>query len=128
MTDIFSKKKRSKIMSKIRSDNTKPELSLKKSLKGFAYQPKIFGRPDFINYQNKIVIFVDGCFWHQCSIHSKIPTQNSDYWVPKLKRNTVRAKEVDIAYKNSGWRVIRIWEHELMKDSNKFFQKIKNAK
>ena len=114
MADIFSKEKRSEIMSKIRSRNTKPEISLKKKLKGFAYQPKEFGRPDFINYRRKIVFFIDGCFWHQCPVHSKIPKQNQKYWSPKLRRNLTRAKEVEIAYKNSGWKVVRMWEHELM--------------
>jgi len=113
MADIFSREKRSEIMSKIRSENTKPELDFKKNLSGFKYQPEEFGRPDFINYRRKIVIFIDGCFWHQCPIHSKIPKQNSEYWIPKLQRNLTRAREVEIAYKSSGWKVVRIWEHDL---------------
>ena len=115
MADKICKKTRSKIMSHIRSYNTQPELLLKDLLKEYKYQPKLFGRPDFINYKKKIVLFVDGCFWHQCPIHSKIPKQNRTYWLPKLKRNITRAKEVEITYKNSGWKVIRIWEHDLKK-------------
>lgn len=113
MVDIFSRKKRSEIMSKIRSSRTKPELALKKKLKGFKYQPNEFGKPDFINYKKKTVIFIDGCFWHQCLIHSKKPKQNASYWLPKLKKNVLRDKEVNLAYENSGWKVVRIWEHDL---------------
>lgn len=120
MADIFSRKKRSEIMSKIRSKNTKPEIALRKILKGFEYQPNEFGRPDFINYKKKIVMFIDGCFWHQCPIHSKIPKQNSDYWIPKLQRNLTRAKEVEIAWRNAGWKVVRIWEHDLPQIRNSF--------
>ncbi len=121
----MNKNKRSKIMSKIKSYNTKPELLLKKFLKGFTYQPKIFGRPDFIDYKKKIVVFVDGCFWHQCPVHSKIPKQNRGYWVPKLRRNISRAKEVEITYKNSGWEIVRIWEHTIRNNPNKMIEKIR---
>ncbi len=125
MADIFSKKKRSEIMSKIRSKDTKPEIIAKLILKEFEYQPKEFGRPDFINYKKKIVLFIDGCFWHCCPIHSKIPEQNKGYWIPKLERNLTRAKEVEMAYKMAGWRVVRIWEHELSKLRNRLsFQKL----
>lgn len=114
MADLICKKARSKIMSKICSSHTKPELALKRRLKGFKYQPKEFGRPDFVNYKNKIILFVDGCFWHCCPIHSKNPKQNARYWIPKLQRNLTRAKEVEISYKNAGWKVVRIWEHDLI--------------
>lgn len=126
MTDTLSKETRSRLMSKIKSRNTKPELFLKKYLADFNYQPRAFGRPDFLNYKKKIVIFVDGCFWHQCSLHSKIPKFNRKYWLPKLKRNLIRAKEVEFAYKKSGWKVIRIWEHDLPKiDMEKFKKSFK---
>lgn len=124
MADTVDKNTRSKIMSRIRSCNTGPEIFLRKLLKGFAYQPKVFGRPDFINYKRKIVVFVDGCFWHQCPIHSKKPKQNQEYWTPKLERNIIRAKEVEIAYKKSGWKLIRIWEHEIKGDPKKFLKNL----
>jgi DNA mismatch endonuclease (patch repair protein) len=113
MGDIFASSVRSRIMSSIRSSHTKPELQVKEILKEYDYQPKEFGRPDFINYKKKIVLFIDGCFWHQCPIHSKKPKHNANYWIPKLKRNIIRAKEVEIAYNNSGWKVVRIWEHSI---------------
>jgi DNA mismatch endonuclease (patch repair protein) len=118
MAELICKVARSKIMSRIKSCNTKPELLLKNSLIGYKYQPNEFGRPDFINYKKRLIVFVDGCFWHQCSLHSRMPKQNRGYWLPKLRRNVIRAKEVEIAYKNAGWKVIRIWEHELKKLRN----------
>jgi DNA mismatch endonuclease (patch repair protein) len=111
--DNLTKKQRSFCMSKIRSSKTKPELILKKKLKGFEYQPKAYGRPDFINYKKKEVLFIDGCFWHKCPKHYIQPKSNKRYWLPKLERNILRAEEVNIAYKNAGWKVARIWEHEV---------------
>jgi len=126
MADKVDKETRSRIMSNIRSYKTKPELFLRKLLKNFEYQPKIFGRPDFVDYKNKIILFVDGCFWHQCPIHSTVPKQNQNYWIPKLERNLTRAKEVEITYKKSGWKVIRIWEHDIMNNPKKI-SKILNS-
>jgi len=111
-------------MSKIKSFNTQPELSLKRILRGYEFQLKMFGRPDFVNHKKKIVLFVDGCFWHQCPIHSKKPVQNVQYWLPKLERNVTRAREVEIAYKNSGWKVVRIWEHQINNQSNNNLKKL----
>ncbi len=115
MSDTLTRYQRSLCMSKIRSKNTKPELLFKKKFKGFIYQPKAFGNPDFINYKNKTVIFIDGCFWHKCPKHFTAPKSNKEYWLPKLERNAARDKEIAISYKNAGWNVIRIWEHELKK-------------
>jgi len=88
-------------MSRIKSSKTKPELNFKKKFKEFTYQPKVFGKPDFIDYKKKIAIFIDGCFWHKCPKHFKKPQSNKEYWKPKIER------------KNSGWKVKRIWEHNL---------------
>jgi DNA mismatch endonuclease (patch repair protein) len=113
MTDNLTKEQRSFCMSRIKSRNTKPELILKQKLKGFNYQPNVFGNPDFIDWKNKIAVFIDGCFWHKCPKHFIEPKSNRTYWLPKLNKNTIRDKEINLAYKNSGWNVIRIWEHKL---------------
>lgn len=114
MSDIFSKKKRSEIMSKIKGRNTGPELKHWNSNIHLEYQPKgLFGNPDFLDWKNKKVIFIDGCFWHQCPIHAKRPQNNKRYWREKLDKNILRDLEVNLAYKNSGWEVVRIWEHDL---------------
>lgn len=111
--DNLTKEQRSYCMSRIRSKNTKPELKYKEKVLGFIFQPKAFGSPDFISYKKKIVIFIDGCFWHKCPKHYVGPKSNKSYWLPKLERNEIRAKEVNLTYETAGWKVARIWEHEL---------------
>jgi len=114
MADSLTKKQRSYCMSMIRSSHTKPELILKKCLKGFEHNPRgLFGNPDFINWKKRMTIFLDGCFWHMCSIHYKEPKTNMQYWILKLEKNVIRDKEIEIAYKFAGWKVIRVWEHEV---------------
>ena len=66
----------------------------------------------------KTVIFIDSCFWHKCPAHYKEPKTNLDYWVPKIERNVNRAKEVNRILKINGWKVMRIWEHSLKKNSD----------
>lgn len=100
-------------MSKIRSRNTNPELKHKAKNFHLEYQPKAFGNPDFIDWRKKTIIFIDGCFWHKCPVHYKEPKSNKKYWLPKLERNVTRDNEINVTYKNSGWKVVRIWEHEL---------------
>ena len=112
--DNLTKRQRSYCMSRIRRDNTKPELISKNRLKRFKYQPKgLFGNPDFINYKKKTVVFIDGCFWHKCPKHFIKPKSNKKYWLPKIERNLLRDKEIVLAYQKAGWKVIRIWEHKL---------------
>ena len=116
MPDNLKKEQRSYCMSRITSRETIPELILKKEMKsqGFIYQPKgTFGNPDFIHKGKKIVVFIDGCFWHMCTKCFKEPKSNKEYWIHKLERNAIRDKEITLAYENSDWEVIRIWEHEL---------------
>ena len=115
MVDVHSKEKRSYNMSRIRGRDTKPELKLKNYFekRGFVYQPNEYGKPDFIHYKKKIVVFIDGCFWHKCPKHFIKPKSNKIYWLSKIERNVLRDKEVTFAYRKSGWKVKRIWGHEL---------------
>lgn len=103
-------------MSKIRGSNTKPEMKIKAFMKalGFRYQPKgIYGRPDFANKKEMIVVFVDGCFWHKCPEHYSKPKSNLGYWGPKIKRNVERDFEVNARLRQDGWKIIRVWEHSI---------------
>jgi len=116
MPDKMTVKQRSYTMSRIRSSKTKPELLLKNALKsiGFKYQPKgVYGKPDFANRKEKIAIFVDGCFWHRCPRHYVKPVSNKKYWLSKINGNVKRDRKVNKYLRSHGWRVIRIWEHEL---------------
>lgn len=118
--DKISKEKRSEIMSRIRGSDTKPELALKPHLElmGFAYQAKIDSiKIDFIHEFHKIAIFVDGCFWHVCPLHGTMPGSNTNYWIPKLRKNIETDHKVNETLIKAGWRVIRIWEHNIKKDS-----------
>jgi DNA mismatch endonuclease, patch repair protein len=119
MSDVFSKEKRSEVMSKIKGKgNRDTELKMIKILKnnhisGWRRNQKVFGKPDFVFRKKKVAIFVDGCFWHCCPIHSTIPKNNNDFWVKKLQSNISRDKVVNQELIRRGWNVIRIWEHEL---------------
>src|SRR5437764_3570325 len=60
----------------------------------------------------KIAVFVDGCFWHSCPRHKSLPKANRDWWRTKLATNVARDRDSDHTLRRSGWRVIRVWEHE----------------
>jgi len=118
MVDKFSKKTRSRIMSRVRSQDTKCELRPKADLEalGFEYQVSLIGiKIDYVHVKEKIALFIDGCFWHCCLIHGNIPASNTDYWIPKLRRNAERDIEKTRKLLRNGVRVIRIWEHSIMK-------------
>ena len=105
-------------MSKIRSTGTKPEWQIHLALKNMGLRhkmnPKIAGRPDAIIPSKKIAIFVHGCFWHGCKLHGHIPKSNLDYWQPKLARNKARDESNARILKKAGWRVLTVWEHEII--------------
>ncbi len=115
MTDTLTKEQRSYNMSRIRSRDTKPELMIKSLMRklGFAYQPKMYGHPDFASRKLKIVVFIDGCFWHGCPKHFKPVKSNRSYWAKKISNNIKRDRHINKYYKGLKWSVIRIWEHEV---------------
>jgi DNA mismatch endonuclease, patch repair protein len=129
MVDRVSKQKRSKIMSAIRSKNTLPEIFLRKALwaKGLRFRIQ-YGKEkiDIAFPSNKIAIFVDGCFWHGCTLHSHIPKSNKEYWIPKFQKNIERAKAKDMRLQNDEWEVLHFWEHELSQ-INETVNKIESA-
>jgi len=117
MVDRISKEQRSKVMSAIRSENTTPEIILRKSLwaKGLRYR-KYYCKEkiDIAFPSKKLAIFVDGCFWHGCPIHSHLPKSNKSYWLPKLQGNIERAKSKDGRLQKEGWTILHFWEHEII--------------
>lgn len=68
-------------------------------------------RPDIVFTRRRVVVFVDGCFWHSCPEHGSEPSTNPGYWRPKLARNRERDAENTAALEAAGWVVLRIWEH-----------------
>lgn len=105
-------------MAAVRGSHTTLELMFRKRLQerglAFEYQCKdLPGKPDFVNRQRRVIIFVDSCFWHGCKQHGQIPRVNQDFWVRKITRNRQRDREVTKALTDAGWRVFRIWEHSI---------------
>lgn len=121
MSDVFSKAKRSTIMASVRScGNRGTELKLiqifrANRITGWRRNATLPGKPDFIFRHQRLAVFVDGCFWHRCPIHGSEPVSNVEYWIPKLARNRSRDLAVTRKLKSRGWRVLRIWEHDLRK-------------
>lgn len=119
MADKVSKEKRSFIMSRIRSKNTKPENLIRKALwrRGVRYRMhnrKIPGTPDISNKRRRVAVFVDGCFWHGCKMCYVEPKTNRKYWREKILRNKARRANVIKDLKKTDWVAIQVWEHEIM--------------
>lgn len=118
MADVFTKAKRSEVMSKIRSrGNLATELRLasllrRESIHGWRRHLPIFGHPDFVFRTQRVAVFVDGCFWHCCPRCSNTPKNNAAFWSVKLAANRRRDKRVARRLRRIGWKVVRIWEHE----------------
>jgi DNA mismatch endonuclease (patch repair protein) len=129
MPDVFTKQKRSEVMSRIRGRGNKDtELAMIRILKenhisGWRRNQLIFGKPDFVFPRKKIALFIDGCFWHGCPKHSTMPKTNREFWEKKLRANKDRDKLVNRELRKKGWKVLRIWEHEL-REENKVVERI----
>jgi len=109
---------RSEVMQRITGADTKPEIALRKALwaVGLRYRLKsrVQGcRPDLVFPGPRLVIFVDGCFWHGCPEHYTMPRTRSGFWSEKLRANVERDRRQTIKLEEAGWRVLRVWEHEL---------------
>ena len=116
MTDVFTKKKRSEVMSRIKSKDTKPEITLRKALHQQGYRFRLHvtslpGKPDIILPMYRTVIQVRGCFWHghDCT-DGHIPKSRQAYWKPKLLNNMRRDARNDAALRRADWLVIVVWE------------------
>lgn len=134
MVDKFDKIKRSDIMAKIKGENTKPEIVIRKLLFSMGYRYRLYrkdlpGKPDIVLPKYKYVIFVHGCFWHGCPSckHAQIrPINNSEYWNKKLDRNIERDKNNKKELIKLGWKVFVIWECEIKKSKTyKLIKKIR---
>lgn len=133
MADVFTKKKRSEIMSQIRSKDTKLETDFYKFInqalypKGLKYRKhykKVAGSPDIVFVSKKLAVFIDGDFWHGYNfskIKNRLPKK---YWRQKIGDNVKRDKRITKILKKGGWVVIRIWEHEIKKQPAKALNRI----
>lgn len=129
--DIWPKEKRSNVMSKIRSKDTKPEMILRSQLfrQGFRFRvhrKDLPGKPDIVLTKYRTAIFVHGCFWHlheNCK-EGRIPKSNSPYWQKKLENNVKRDKDNICSLELQGWKVIVIWECEIEKRDELFISQL----
>ena len=132
MDDKISKKKRSSVMSKIRSKNTKFEedfisLLKKSTRKKFRTNATdIKGKPDIVFDRNKVFVFLDSDFWHGWQYPRWKHLLKNDFWRSKIERNRVRDKKTTVFLKRQGWRVIRIWEHQIKGNVKQYINKIIN--
>lgn len=124
--DTLTSEKRSWLMSRVRSrDNRSTERALAKAFRSHGIRgwrrhtiirpasDSLTVRPDFIFRQHRVVIFVDGCFWHSCPKHLRIPVANRSYWKKKLEGNRRRDLLTNRRLRARGWKVLRIWEHSV---------------
>jgi len=133
LADRISREKRSWNMSRIRSKNTKPEILLRKTLHGMGlryrlHDRKLPGAPDLVLPKYRAVIFVHGCFWHRhgCKL-TTTPSTQEDFWQAKFRANIERDRKNVRELETRGWRVLIVWECELLKpENNDLFNKIKN--
>ena len=121
MTDVFSRKKRSQIMSLVKNKNTDIELILRKKLwsKGFRFRTnyKITGKPDIALPKFKAAIFCDGDFWHGRT-YKKEGIKYKKFWKNKIETNIKRDKSVNRELKKLGWTIIRFWKSQILKNPN----------
>jgi len=119
MSDIYSKLKRSEIMSRISGKETKPEVLVRKYLfsQGFRYRKNVKdlpGKPDIVLPKYKAVIFIHGCFWHghTCK-RGTLPTTNTEFWETKIAGNVGRDKLNIAELEKQGWKVVVVWQCEI---------------
>lgn len=116
MVDVFTKEKRSQVMSAVRSKDTSPEILIRKALhaRGYRYslhRKNLPGTPDLVLRKFRAVLFVNGCFWHghNCSLF-KLPTTNQEFWQKKIQANRDRDSTVNKKLFDAEWRVLIVWE------------------
>lgn len=104
-------------MRKMPIASTRPELVIRRELhsRGLRFQVNyrdLPGRPDLVFTRARLAVFVDGCFWHMCSEHVRVPKNNREWWTAKLQRNAARDQEKDRRLTELGWMPLHVWEHE----------------
>jgi DNA mismatch endonuclease, patch repair protein len=119
MADIYTREKRSEIMSKVVSRDTKPEMLVRSYLfrNGFRFRKnvsKLAGKPDIVLSKLRTVIFVNGCFWHSHNCKAgRLPKTNTAFWAAKILSNSQRDKRNQKSLRAEGWKVLVIWQCKL---------------
>jgi DNA mismatch endonuclease (patch repair protein) len=108
-----------------RRRDTGPELRLRSALHALGLRFRVDRRPeiaiacraDVVFSRRRVAVFVDGCFWHGCPTHYVVPSTNRAYWTAKIEGNRRRDSAMAVALEAAGWRVVRVWEHEVPADA-----------
>ena len=130
-TDCYTTAERSYVMSRIRSQGNRTtelrflRLCRRYGIKGWKRGSKLFGRPDFVFLSAKLVVFVDGDFWHGNPKTHRPPKSNVEYWTKKILTNKRRDRLVNRTLKGQGWRVFRVWESDLRSDIEAVMAKLR---
>lgn len=120
LTDLISPAARSAVMSRVRSKDSAPEMTVRRLLHSLGYRYRLHraglpGTPDIVFPSRRKVLFVHGCFWHRhadCAL-ARLPKSRPEFWVPKLEGNRLRDRRNTRALSARGWKVLTIWECQL---------------
>jgi DNA mismatch endonuclease (patch repair protein) len=132
MSDVFSKEKRSWIMSRISGRDTKPEIIVRKLIHSLGFRFRLHvrtlpGNPDIVLPKHRKIIFVHGCFWHgheNCK-RSRRPSTNTGFWDKKISGNIERDKTIIVDLYELGWNTLSIWQCDI-KNQEKLFELLRN--
>jgi DNA mismatch endonuclease, patch repair protein len=118
MPDVLTEEQRRFNMSRIKGRDTGPELKLRKTLfrmgvRGYRLNCRLPGKPDLVFTKKRLAVFIDGCFWHKCPVHFVQPETRTEFWMNKINGNVRRDDAINAKLKDTGWRVLRFWEHEI---------------
>ncbi len=120
MADVYDADTRKRVMQAVHSKNTKPERIVRSLLHRFGFRFRLHrkdlpGAPDIVLPSRRIAIFVHGCFWHghDCPRGGRIPKTNTEYWINKREKNSLRDRRAITELKDCGWRPIVVWECEI---------------
>jgi DNA mismatch endonuclease (patch repair protein) len=132
MTDTVSVSERSRIMAKVHSQDTRPELIVRRALHKAGLRFRLHkkalpGKPDIVLPRHRTIVFVHGCFWHGhgCS-RSKLPGTNTQYWRQKIQNNKARDGKNKRVLNANGWRVETLWECELNRDIGRLVERLES--
>lgn len=116
--------------------DTKPELALRSAVHALGLRYRVDARPlkelrrtaDLVFPRAKVAVFLDGCFWHGCPQHHTVSATNATFWADKVKNNTARDRDTDRRLEESGWAVVRVWEHDDPADAARRVQAVVSAR
>ena len=131
MTDVLTREQRSFCMSRVKAKDTGPEVRVRSELhkRGFRFRKHVKtlpGKPDVVFTRAKVAVFVDGDFWHGYNF-SSWEHKLSDFWREKITRNRERDADRDRILRGMGWKVVRLWQHEIKQDFETALNRISSA-